>query len=120
MQSNEMRKQIASKLTPICANTNYRDIPKPATYPYIVFDLNEVGDSYGQTRALLEINVVSKDRKDALNKADAIQKALDHVNVLTNKVFYHCYKQNRNFVDEEDKTLQRVRITFELFYYEKE
>lgn len=120
MQSNEIRRQIVSRLSPICANTNFRDIPKPPAYPYIVFNIDEVSDSYGQTRALLDVNVVSKDRKVSLSMADAVQAALDHVNVITEKVFYHCYKNNKNFVDEEDKTLQRVRITFELYYYNKE
>ena len=122
--TNKLRKEVKSVLaSAITGETDriyFLDFPKPATYPYVVFDLREVGESYGKTAYALEVDVVSRDEYKTVSLADKIGNAFDHDAVSTNDLFFHSYRSRRYPVVEEDKTIERVHLQMDLFYYTKE
>lgn len=122
--TNKLRKEVravlASALTGETDRIYYTDFPKPAAYPYVVFELNEVRESYGQTAFALEVDVVSTDVYKTVSLADKIGNAFDHDAVSTNDLFFHSYRSRRYAVVEEDKSIERVHLQMDLFYYTKE
>lgn len=124
INTNELRKEIAavmaSALTGVTNRIYYLNFPKPATYPYAVFELREVSSVDGRTSYTLEADLVSQDVKTTNSMADAVSDALDHGVVTTTKLFFHAYRSRRYAVVEEDKNIQRVHLQMDLFYYTKE
>ncbi len=122
--TNLLRKELASVLFSALTGTTdriyYLNFPKPATYPYAVFELRELSSVDGRTSYTLEVDLVSQDIKVTNSMADAAQDALDHDAVLTDKLFFHAYRARRYAVVEEDKNIQRVHLQMDLYYYSKE
>lgn len=122
--TNKLRKEVRSVLAAALYGTTdriyYLDFPKPATYPYAVYELREVRESYGQTAYTLEVDLVSRDAYTTITMADAVGNAFDHDTVSTNDLFFHSYRSRRYAVVEEDKTIERVHLQMDLFYWTKE
>ena len=98
------------------------NFPKPAAYPYIVYELREVSSVDGKTSYALELDCVDKDRdtKNIVDIADSIQDALDHAVLNAEKVFFHCYRARRYSVTEDDKEIRRIHLQLDLYFYTKE
>ncbi len=122
--TNLLRKELAAILSTALTSTTsgiyYLNFPKPATYPYAVFELSEVSTVDGRTSYTLEIDLVSQDIKVTNNMADTVQDTLDHDVLLTTKLFFHSYRSRRYAVVEEDKSIQRVHLQLDLYFYSKE
>lgn len=122
--TNKLRKEVrtvlASALTGTTDRIYYLNFPKPATYPYVVFELREVQSVDGKTSYTLEVDAVSQSASTTVSMADAITNALDHDAVSTTDLFFHSYRARRYAVVEEDKSIQRVHLQMDLFYYTKE
>lgn len=122
--TNLLRKELTSVLSAalegVTSRIYYLNFPKPATYPYAVFELRELSSVDGRTSYTLEVDLVSQDIKVTNNMADAAQDALDHDAVLTSKLFFHAYRARRYAVVEEDKNIQRIHLQMDLYYYSKE
>jgi len=122
--TNKLRKEIKTALgTALTGTTDriyYLNFPKPATYPYVVFELREVQSVDGKTSYTLEVDAVSQSANTTISMADAITNALDHDAVMTTDLFFHSYRARRYAVVEEDKNIQRVHLQMDLYYYTKE
>lgn len=122
--TNKLRKEVKSVLSSALTGETdriyYLDFPKPAIYPYVVFDLREVRESYGQTAYTLEVDVVSRSEYTTISLADKIGDAFDHDTVSTSDLFFHSYRSRRYAVVEEDKAIERVHLQMDLFYWTKE
>lgn len=118
--TNELRKQIASILKRSTPNVHYLNFPKPASYPYLVFELKELGTEDGQTKCSLEVNCVAKTQSQVNSLADSVQDSFDHIVVGNNKIFFHAYRNRRDAIVEEDKTIERIRVMIDLYYYSRE
>ena len=94
-----------------------------AKYPYIVLNSSKA-DTYNYPRVdiELEINIWDKQANfESVNKiADIIQKSLDRQSFIEHNVVGTYYLNTRNNVDDEDKTLKRNRMTFDVEIYFKE
>lgn len=122
--TNKLRKEVKTALATALTGTTdriyYLNFPKPATYPYAVFELREVQSVDGKTSCTLEVDVVSQSASTTVSMADAVTNALDHDTVMTTDLFFHSYRARRYAVVEEDKNIQRVHLQMDLFYYTKE
>lgn len=122
--TNKLRKEVksvlATALTGVTDRIYYLDFPKPATYPYAVFDLREVRESYGQTAYTLEVDLVSQSVYTTNSMADKVADTFDHDTVSTTDLFFHSYRSRRYAVVEEDKKIERVHLQMDLFYWTKE
>lgn len=118
--TNAIRKQIRNVILNFCSNVNYRKIPQPASYPYTTFLLQELQTEYGKTQCRLEINCVSKNAEEVEQLADNIQDKLDGYSYLDDKTSFEVYRLQRDIIEEEDKDIERRRLTFELNYYKRE
>ena len=122
--TNKLRKEVRTVLSSALTGTTdriyYLNGPKPATYPYVVFELREVQSVDGKTSYTLEVDAVSQSASTTVSMADAITNALDHDAVSTTDLFFHSYRARRYAVVEEDKSIQLVHLQMDLFYYTKE
>lgn len=116
----EIRAEMVAALNGVTDRIYYLNFPKPATYPYVVFELREMLVADGRTSYTLEVDVVSKDNATTISMADKVADAIDHCAVMTNDLFFHSYRSRRYAVVEEDKNIQRVHLQMDLFYYTKE
>lgn len=117
--TNELRKRIKSVLENY-AKSYYQEAPSKHKYPYIVFELSEISTIIGKTVHKLEINCISTNNVEVENIADKVQDVLDEYNFSNDKISFYTYRGPRNTVYEEDKSIKRRRLVFELFFYSKE
>ena len=122
--NNKLRKEIktilATALTGVTDRIYYLNFPKPVTYPYVVFELREVRESYGQTAYTLDVDLVSQSVYTSNSMADKVADTFDHDAVSTNDLFFHSYRNRRYAVVEEDKKIERVHLQMDLYYWTKE
>ena len=69
----------------------------------------------------LEINVVDygTDSANVENMADEVQRAFSYEKYEDTDISFYSYIGNRSRVDEEDKKIQRIRLTVDLTCYYK-
>lgn len=99
----------------------YSEAPENATYPYAVFDISILSKEDNRNNCTLEINVWDKNRyySRAENMADDISKLLDGSIKLSDELLFYCYDGSRDHVLDEDKQIKRIRMQFELYFYER-
>lgn len=112
-----LRKALQSELKKVHPSIYYENAPDTATYPYIVYDLEQVGEQYQ-----LEMNVYDKGTSTAKVEtlADAIESYFLRYIYRDELQIFTTYINTRNNVQEEDKTIKRRRLLFDLNYLWKE
>lgn len=115
-----LRKDIKSLLSNVHERVFYRKANDEVIYPYIIYVIKDI---YGAK--VLEINIWSIDPEDSTvtieNLADDIQKALDNSIVINdNHSIILYYNEDRKWIDDEDKRIQRINFSYEIRYYGKE
>lgn len=116
----ELRKDIQSILLKVHERVFYRRGNDKVSYPYLIYTIKDI-----YRAKVLEINIWNIDPEDSTvkieNLADDIQKALDD-SIITNDnhsiILY--YNEDRKWIDDEDKRIQRINFTYEIRYYGKE
>lgn len=88
---------------------------------FIEFELSDLPSMDERYQSDLEINVIGpaseSDNVEALT--DAITAGLDCAVVHTERFSYYLYKATRNWVTDGDPHTARIRITFDLYIYER-
>lgn len=115
-----LRKDIKSLLSNVHERVFYRKANEKAIYPYIIYVIKDI---YGAK--VLEINLWNIDSEDSTvvieNLSDEIQKALDDSIVINdNHSIILYYNEDRKWIDDEDKRIQRINFSYEIRYYGKE
>lgn len=118
--TNAIRVQVRKEIHAFCSSVNYKKRPTPIKYPYTIFEMKELGTEDGKTKCNLEVNIVSKNLAEAMDIADSIQDLFDHYSYLDDHCAFETYRLQRNQVEEEDKTIERLRLLFELNYHKRE
>ena len=116
----ELRKDIKTLLANVHERVFYRKANAEVMYPYIIYGIKDI---YGAK--VLEINVWSIDPEDSTviieNLADDIQKALeDSIVTNDNHSIILYYNEDRKWIDDEDKRIQRINFSYEIRYYGQE
>lgn len=106
---------------PEATGAHYGDAPSSATFPYLVFNLEEVSHEYDSSLQELEVDVVDygEDTERAENMADQILTALDHYYVLTDDLQASVYRERRQPLYETDKNVIKRRLTFQVRLHER-
>lgn len=115
---------IIAKLKDRCTNIYYEDgvqvgIEKKK-YPFVTFELYELGTNNGATRFSLEIDVIDygKAKSTVEMLADDIQNEFDFYIHLDENIQFRCYKDDKKTIKEDDKLVLRKRITIEVVLYD--
>lgn len=116
----ELRKDIQSILLQAHGTVVYLDADKDTKYPYVVYSIKDVFGS-----KILNIDIWNRDVEKSTrvieNLADSIERILDRY-ILNNEnhSFTIFYNEDRKWVNDEDKFIQRINESFEIRYYGKE
>lgn len=99
----------------------YSEAPEGAAYPYAVFDVNVLSVDDARNSCTLEINVWDKGAyySRAEQMADDIEKKVDGEISLSDDLLFYAYKGSREHILDEDKQIKRIRMQFELYFYER-
>lgn len=116
----ELRKDIKRILSEAHERVFYRRVSDKALYPYITY---LVKDIYGAKE--LEINLWNVDQEDSTvaieELADSVQRVLnDTISINENHSIILYYNEDRKWIDDEDKRIQRINFSYEIRYYGKE
>lgn len=103
----------------------YNDFaPSNAKYPYIILDSSRIDtNSFPKIIGELEINIWDRQNNyQTVNAyADMIQNYLNHENFYDENIVGSFYMNVRNNVLDEDKTIKRCMMQFDIeFYFLKE
>lgn len=113
----ELRKDIQKLLKEIYDQVSYRRASNDTAYLYVVYSIKDIGESKE-----LEINIWDKnsDTTKIEEIADKIEKLDKEIVTNENHSFSLWNNNDRQWIDDEDKNILRINMTFELRYFEKE
>ncbi|MCR1953002.1 hypothetical protein NSA50_18540 [Clostridium sp. DSM 100503] len=116
----ELRKDIKKILSEAHDRVFYRKANDKVAYPYCTYLIKDI---YGAKA--LEINIWNIDDKDSTatieELADNIQKILDDtISINEHHSIILYYNEDRKWIDDEDKRIQRINFSYEIRYYGKE
>ena len=118
----DLRKLIKTQLDTVTGATYYRIAADDATMPYKVFSLRTVnlGDLARDDISLdVEIWDKSKSPKAAEAIADAIETLFNGANLPQTSILPTFYRESRAMVDDPDKSIQHIVLSFMVQNYEK-
>ncbi|WP_346877547.1 hypothetical protein [Clostridium sp. UBA5712] len=116
----ELRKDIKDILSQAHERVFYRRAKQKDAYPYIVYSIKDV---YGAK--VLEIDFWDRDINDSTRNietmVDKVEELLDKYTLTNENHSITLYSnEDRKWIDDEDKTIQRINESFEIRYYGKE
>lgn len=120
INTNELKKEIVTELSAIVDTVVYQRTILPIKPPYVVFEIRTLNNVDGKTHCNFEVNVFDKSQTNADANADAIQEFYDHYDFQNDKVAFYTYISTRQNLTDEDKTVKRIRLVFDLYLYSKE
>lgn len=119
INTNALRKSIKTKLDASCEAV-YLGTKAERSYPYAEYELQALRTVDERTQYKLEVNVYSKASAQAEEKADLIEMGFDHQSYMDTQIAFYSYRGDRRTFLDEDKSVHRVRMTFELYAYMRE
>lgn len=119
INTNALRKSIKTKLDASCEAV-YLGTKAERAYPYAEYELQAMRTVDERTQYKLEVNVYSKDAAEAEEKADGIEMSFDHKSYMNEVLAFYSYRGDRRTFLDEDRSVHRVRMTFELYAYMRE
>lgn len=120
INTNALRKEIQSELSEMMSSVIYQRTIRPIGPPYAVFDIKPLQTIDGRTQCRLEVDLFDTDAENIEDTADLIEEFYDHYDFRNTKVAFYTYRGQRQSLVDEDKTIRRIRLTFELYLYSKE
>ena len=115
--TNEIRKDIKSYLKQKCENVYYLKASDSSSFPYIVFSVRSIGEG-----KVLELDIWDKykDTTRIENLVEDIEEMLlDEGRGNENHCIAFDSNDDRQFIEDSDKELQRINESYELFYDKK-
>ena len=113
----ELRKDIQALLKEVLEKVYYRRASLRKMYPHVIFTIEDIF----QAKVLnIDIWDKSEDTIRIEELADSIEKLKDTVVNNKNHSFILYYNEDRKWIDDDDKSLLRINMTFEIRYYGKE
>ena len=120
-KTTDLRKVITTELNKAQGSTYYRRAPDNASFPYKVFTLQNVslGDlSRDDFSLVVDVWDRAADPKTAERIADRIEAILNAVNLPQNTIFPTFFRDSRLVIDDDDKDIQRIQLSFLIQMYE--
>lgn len=119
-RTNEHKQFIFNKLSAYCPLLYFQQAPPGAGFPRAVYDLKQLSvEDVPYEKYLLTLNCYDKGQQESVDDfLDALITALDKSVYDTKAVYYQFYyNKDRQPVAEQDKSLRRVMLTFEIRIY---
>lgn len=104
MRSNDVADIIGAKLTPIISRTYRAKRPAGATFPYCVYRVESVSDTYPSEELYVNIDLYEAPTASVRaveTLADSIVAELNHKVIIQNKVNLHFELEQRQSVDAQ-------------------
>ena len=119
-KTTELRDQIQAQLESVAQNVYFQKKPTRFGYPYVTFEMNELGYDSGKTLYQMEINVIDEGTSTAAVEtiADDIQSLLHRLYYIGDTIQFVCYKDQRQTIREDDPKIHRRRMLFELHLHD--
>lgn len=111
----DLRKLIVAQLNAVAGATYYRRAPSDATYPYKTFDLSRVNltDSSRYDYDLqIDIWDDATDPKRIEEIADELEDLLNVSRLPQPAILPDFFRESRFHVEDPDKNLQHLQLTF--------
>jgi len=120
-KTTELRKQLKSILKLSVENVYYGEAPDSRRYPYVVYELGELGFSDGRTLFQMEVNVFDYGESSSAIEtiSDNLQEELDQYYFINEHIQFNAYRNSRQIVRESDKKIMRRRLLFEIHFHER-
>ena len=119
-KTNALRKIIQSNISAI-VSSYYRSADDDASYPYAVYDFENIdlGD-ISRDDLILVIDVWGKgnDTSEVEEIADQLEAKFNAANLPNEEVLPTFYRMGRKPIEDEDKTLIRRQLKFQIQNYD--
>lgn len=115
----ELRKDIQKLLKEVASNVSYKSATEKTSFPYVVYKIKD----YGEYLKQVEIDVWNKGTSTEVieNLVDDIENRLNDEIVCSDMhTIIFCNDNNRQWLEDQDKELQRINLSYTLNYYGKE
>lgn len=121
MPTDKLREFLQERFTPIVPRSYYGAAPASAEFSYLVWNLEEVANEDNMTLLELELDVVDygTDTAQAETMTDLLQASLHNLHQLTDDFFVAIYRERRQPIYEDDKSIIRRRLTFQVRLHER-
>jgi len=122
----ELKSLIETKLLTKSSDVYYRSAPDDSAFPYVVHSLRNVnlGDLNRDT-AFLDVDIWNRSVLDSDDWsaieiiADNIESLFNNANYPTGNILPTFYRDMRQYVEDSDKAIQHINLTFEIQNYYK-
>ena len=113
----ELRRDIQQLLKSYYEKVFYRRSDSEEEYPYLVYTIEDIFQA-----KVLNIDIWSQgsNTEEVETIADIIEKIDKEVITNENHALILYYNEDRKWVDDEDKNIQHINLSFEIRYYGKE
>lgn len=113
----QLRKDIHNLLKSIHNNIFYRRAQHEDIYPHVVYTIKDIFNA-----KVLSIDIWDKDSDTKIIEeiADNIENLKDTIITNENHTIVLYYNEDRRWIDDEDKDIERINMSFEIRYYGKE
>lgn len=118
-KTNALRKIIQSNINSI-VTSYYRDADIDASYPYAVYNFENIdlGDiSRDDLILVIDVWGKGKDTSEVEEIADKLEALFNAANMPSEEVLPTFYRIGRKPIDDEDKTLIRRELKFQVQNY---
>lgn len=118
-KTNELKKFIRSQIETCADNVYFRHSNSDSKYPRVVFDLKMLSTDDIYQKYILTLDLYDKFNLETIdNLADKIEENIGFLDFLGEDFLIKIYPNNdRQYIEETDKTLQRILMSFELRYF---
>lgn len=120
MKTNEIRKTIQERIDPI-VSCYYRTADPDALFPHAVYDFESIdlGDLFRDDLILIvDLWDFGTDTTRIEEFADQIESMFNAVNLPGEKILPTFYRISRKPIDDEEKTIMRRQLKFQIQNYE--
>lgn len=117
---NEHKKVLFGLLKSYCPSVSFQQAPSDAGFPRTVYELKQLSvEDYLHEKYLLTLNCYDKGQQESIDEyIDTLIAGIDKSVHYTDAVYYQFYyNQDRQPIAEQDKSLRRVMLTFEVRIY---
>lgn len=119
MKTNDLRKFVMKMLKKHCKNVYYRTAENDAMYPHIVFTFKTIDLGItDRSDIMCDIDIWDKDNTERIEDiTDSIEADFDRLNAPQDTILPTCFIDNRNLVNEEDKTIEHRTLRIQIQNY---
>lgn len=124
-KTKALRKLIVEKLQTAPGNVYHKQAPPDCSYPYKSYRLSSVSfPNLDRDDLILEVDIwdrnATDDPKVAEDIADQIEAVFDAAILPAPPLYPAFFRESRNTLDDPDKTLQHIQLSFSVQLHEKE